>query len=88
MVCGNITCLHDKASQTGRLEKETLTEKEQMTVYKWWRSWRLCMKSSFNKYHCAILDQIEDNKKLSEEQAVLDDHEDKVEVMKNVLMTW
>ena len=36
-------------------------------------------------YHCAILDQVEEDHKLAEEQAVLDDHEDKVEDMRECL---
>ena len=36
------------------------------------------LSAEFKTYHCTIVDQIEDRDKLTEEQAVLDDREDKV----------
>ena len=34
------------------------------------------LSAEFKTYHCASVDQIEDDDKFSEEQEVLDDHED------------
>ena len=75
MTCGNITCLEAKISKLE--EKETLTEKERQSVSKMVKRLE-ALNLEFKTYHCAILDQIEEQQKLAEEQVILDEHEDKV----------
>ena len=41
--------------------------------------------AEFKSYHCTIVDQIEDDNEVPEQQAVLDDYEDKVEDMTECL---
>ena len=77
MVRNNITYLKTKLAKLE--EKETLIEKEQMTVSKMVKKLAGGLSAEFKTYHCTIVDQIEDQDKLTKEQAVLDDHEDKVE---------
>ena len=76
MVWGNITRMETKLTKLE--DKETLTEKEQRTVSKMGKKPE-ALSTKFKAYHCAIVEQIKDQNKLAEEQAVLDDHEDKVD---------
>ena len=57
---------------------ETLTEKEQQTVSKMAKKLEVSS-SEFKMHRCAFVDRIEDHNKPTEEQAVLDNNEDKVE---------
>ena len=60
-------------------DKETLIEKDQQIVSKMVKKLEaLSVEFKTYMYHCAIVDQIENQDRLTEEQAVLDDHEDKV----------
>ena len=45
------------------------------------------LSAEFKTYHCAIVDQIEDHDKLTKEQAVLENHEDKVEDLEDLVKT-
>ena len=76
MVRGNITRLKTKVAKLE--EKETVNEKEQQTASKMMKKLE-DLTSELIMYHCAIVDPIEDQDKLTKEQAVLDNHEDKVE---------
>ena len=83
MVQGNITRLETKLV---KLEyKETLTKKEQQTVSKMVKKLEV-LSAEFKTYQCAIVDQIEDQNKLTEEQTVLDNNEDKVEDLMDCLV--
>ena len=59
-------------------DEETLTEKEQQTALKTVKKLE-ALSAELKTYHCTTVDQIEDQDKLTKEQAFLDDHEDKVE---------
>ena len=76
MTWGNITCLETKIAKLE--EKETLTKPEQQTVSNMVKKLE-ALSAEFKAYHCAILDQTEEQDKLTEGQIVLDDYEDKVE---------
>ena len=80
-VRSNITRLETKLTKLE--EKEPLTEKEKMTVSKMVKKLE-SLSTEFKMCHCVILNQIEDDDKIAEEQAVLDDHKDKVEDIQNV----
>ena len=43
------------------------------------------LSAEFKKYYCATVQQIEDNYKLTEEESVLDYHEDKVKDLMELL---
>ena len=58
-------------------QNETVTEKVKITVSKMAKQLD-ALSAQCKTYHCAIVDQIEDHNKLIEEQAIIDDHEDKV----------
>ena len=77
MVRGNVTCLDMKLTKLN--DKETLTEKDQQIVSKMVKKLE-DLSAEFKTYmcHCAIVDHIENQDRLTKEQAVLDDHEDEV----------
>ena len=59
-------------------DEETLTEKEQQTALNMVKKLE-ALSSDLKAYHCITVEQIEDQDKLTKEQAFVDDHEDKVE---------
>ena len=59
-------------------EKEILTEKDRQSIARTLK-WLQELNHEFKGYHYSIVELMEDTKVLAEEQAVLDEHENKVE---------
>ena len=73
---GNITSLETKTTKLE--EKESLTKKAQQSVSKMVKKLE-ALSVEFKSYHCAILDQIEEQEQLAKQKVTVDNHEDKVE---------
>ena len=74
MVCASVTCFEDRVATIEANEKLTITDRA--TVQRLLK--RLdTLDSEFKTHHFAVVDLVEEET-LGEEQAVLDDHDDKV----------
>ena len=76
VVHSSVTCLETKIP--GWEAKETLTEKDRQSIVRTLKRLQE-LNQEFIRYHYSIVELLEDAEVLAEEQAVLDQHEDKVE---------